>query len=82
MPTFFVHNISSTTSVHCLQVLINQLNADHFEKQHYFLFFLGSLESVTSSFIEKTDVPSSLWKTHTSEERSDISSELGPHFLC
>ena len=42
---------------------------------HSFLF-LGSLESVTSTFIEKTDVPSSLLKTHTSEENSDISSEL------
>ena len=42
---------------------------------HSFLF-LGSLESVTSTVIEKTDVPSSLLEIHTSEERSDISSEL------
>ena len=55
---------------------MNQLNTDHFKKQYHFWFFLGSLESATSTFIEKTDVPSSLWKTHISEERSDISSEL------
>ena len=46
------------------------------------MIFLGSLESVTSTFIEKTDVPSSLWKTHISEERSDISSELGCSVLA
>ena len=37
---------------------------------------------MTSTFIEKTDVPSSLWKTHISEERSDISSELGCSVLA
>ena len=58
----------------CLKVPMNQLNTDHFKEQNH--FSLGSLESVTSSFIEKTDVPASFWKTHTSEERSDISSEL------
>lgn len=37
---------------------------------------LGSLQSVTSSFGDKSDVVPKHWKTHVVEERLDISSEL------
>ena len=47
-------------------------------KNNFEIYFhkLGSLETLTSSFDDKTDVAPNHWKTHIVEERPNITSEL------